>query len=307
MNKHISVMPEEVLELLEVREDGIYVDGTLGRGGHSRLILEKCPKGKLYAFDLDPEAIEESRENLKDYDNVTFIRDNFANMSEYVKEVDGILLDLGVSSPQFDEAERGFSYRYDGPLDMRMDPDNPLSAKMIVNGYSEEELVRILRDYGEEKYARPIARNIVKARADKEIETTLELVEIIKNSLPKKELAKKGHPAKQSFQALRIEVNGELKSLERFLESFDDILKEDGRVVIITFHSLEDRMVKRKFRSLTHVDDDKRIVKRPEEIEQPRYAALTRKALTATKEELDENRRAKSARIRGVRKLWQRS
>ena len=307
MSKHVSVMPKETISLLDIKEDGIYVDGTLGRGGHSRMILERCPKGKLYCFDLDPEAIEESRENLKDFDNVVFIHDNFKNMKDYVGHVDGILLDLGVSSPQFDEGERGFSYRTDAPLDMRMDPDNPLDAKTIVNTYSEGELIRILREYGEERFAAPIVRNILKKREEKPIETTGELVEIIKEALPVKQLSKKGHPAKQTFQALRIAVNHELDSLETFLDSFDDILNVDGRVVIITFHSLEDRLVKQKFHSLTHVYDDKRIAKRPEDVEKPAYEALSRKALIAGDEEIAENRRARSAKVRGVRKLWQRS
>ena len=245
MTKHISVMPEKAIELLDVKEGGIYVDGTLGRGGHSKLILQKLGKGKLYCFDLDVEAIEESKEVLKDYDNVVYIHDNFANMNRYVDKVDGILLDLGVSSPQFDEAQRGFSYRNDGPLDMRMNKEDRLSAYEVVNSYDEETLVRVLWDYGEERNARRIARSIVENRP---LNTTLELVEAIKKALPAKVLSKKGHPAKQSFQALRIEVNNELDSLKKFLNEFDAILNKEGRVVIITFHSLEDRLVKRAFR-----------------------------------------------------------
>ncbi len=293
--------------MLDVKEDGIYVDGTLGRGGHSRLILEKLKTGKLYCFDLDEDAIRESKENLRDFPNVTFIHDNFMNMDRYVKEVDGILLDLGVSSPQFDEGDRGFSYRYDGPLDMRMDREDSLTAYEVVNRYSEEEIMRVLRDYGEERYARSIARKICEERKNKPIETTLELVEVIKSALPFKELKKKGHPAKQTFQAIRIEVNHELDSLKTFLSRFDKILRPGGRVVIITFHSLEDRLVKHSFKALTTVEDDKRIMKRPEEVEQANYVLLSRKAVTAQEEELESNHRAKSAKVRGVEKLWQKS
>ena len=256
-------MPEKAIELLDVKEDGIYVDGTLGRGGHSKLILEKLKNGKLYCFDLDEEAIEESKAFLKDYENVEFIHDNFMNMDQYVDHVDGILLDLGVSSPQFDEADRGFSYRYDGPLDMRMDREDRLSAYDVVNEYSPQELKRVLWQYGEEKNAGRIVNRIVENRP---IKTTLELVEVIKSALPAKVLAKKGHPAKQTFQAIRIEVNHELDSLKSFLERFDEILNVDGRLVIITFHSLEDKLVKHCFKDLSSVYDDKRIALRPEEV-----------------------------------------
>ena len=203
MTEHIPVMPEEVLELLDVKEGGTYIDGTLGRGGHSKLILEKLGSGTLYAFDLDEEAIRQSRINLQDHDNVVYIHDNFKDMDKYIDGADGILLDLGVSSPQFDEGDRGFSYRTDAPLDMRMDQSKGRSARDIVNTYSETELSRILWEYGEERFSRQIARKIVERRKEKEIETTGELVEIIKEALPQKQLKKKGHPAKQSFQALR--------------------------------------------------------------------------------------------------------
>ena len=298
MSKHISVMPEKAIELLSIKENGIYVDGTLGRGGHSKLILEKLNKGKLYCFDLDEEAIEESKEFLKDYDNVVYIHDNFANMNQYLDKVDGILLDLGVSSPQFDEPERGFSYRYDGPLDMRMNKDDELSAYEVVNEYAEEELSRVLWEYGEERNARRIARGIVENRP---LNTTLELVDVIKQSLPAKALSKKGHPAKQTFQAIRIEVNHELDSLKKFLNEFDGMLNEDGRVVIITFHSLEDRLVKRTFKKLSTVEDDLRIDLRPEDIKEADYELLNR-GDKADEEEIENNRRAKSAIIRGIRK-----
>lgn len=298
MTKHVSVMPQKAIELLDVKEDGVYVDGTLGRGGHSKLILERLKKGKLYCFDLDEEAIEESKEFLKDYDNVVYIHDNYMNMNKYVDQVDGILLDLGVSSPQFDEAVRGFSYRYDGPLDMRMNKEYELSAYKVVNGYDEERLAKVLWEYGEEKNSRRIARKIVESRP---IETTLQLVEVIKSALPAKVLSKKGHPAKQSFQAIRIEVNHELDSLKHFLDTFDSILKVDGRVVIITFHSLEDKMVKYCFKRLTTVDDDKRIALRPEDVKQADYELLNH-GDKADQQEIENNTRAKSAIIRGVRK-----
>ena len=300
MTKHISVMPSECLEMLDVKANGIYVDGTLGRGGHSKLILEKLKNGKLYCFDLDAQAIEESKQLLKDYDNVIYIHDNFMNMNKYVNQVDGILLDLGVSSPQFDEAERGFSYRNDGPLDMRMNQEDELSAYDVVNKYSEERLAKVLYEYGEEKFSRAIARKIVEARP---IKTTFELVDVIKSALPAKVLSKKGHPAKQTFQAIRIEVNHELDSLKTFLESFDEILKVDGKVVIITFHSLEDRLVKQRFKNLSTVKDDKRIALRPEEIEKARYELLNH-GKKADEKEVEYNRRAKSAIVRGIRKVY---
>lgn len=300
MSSHVSVMPEETLKLLDVKEDGIYVDGTLGRGGHTKRILEKLKSGRLYCFDLDEEAIAESKELLKDYDNVTFIHDNFKNMGRYVDKVDGILLDLGVSSPQFDEAERGFSYRYDGPLDMRMNKDDSLSAYDVVNTYSKQQLQKVLWDYGEERNASRIANKIVESRP---IETTLQLVEVIKSALPAKVLSKKGHPAKQSFQAIRIEVNHELDSLKEFLDSFDPILKTGGRLVIITFHSLEDRLVKHKFKALTTVEDDKRIALRPEQVAKADYRLLNR-GEKATDEEVENNRRSKSAILRGIEKVY---
>lgn len=292
-------MPEKAIELLNVKEDGIYVDGTLGRGGHSKLILEKLKSGRLYCFDLDEDAIRESKQILKDYDNVVYIHDNFANMDQYVDKVDGILLDLGVSSPQFDEPERGFSYRNDGPLDMRMNKEDKLSAYEVVNNYSEQDLVRILFDYGEEKNARRIARSIVENRP---LNTTFELVEAIKKALPAKVLSKKGHPAKQSFQALRIEVNHELDSLKKFLNEFDGILNKNGRVVIITFHSLEDRLVKRAFKAKSSVEDDLRIALRPEEVRKADYRLLNH-GDKAEQEEVEFNRRAKSAIIRGIEKI----
>ena len=298
--KHYSVMLNECMELLNVKEDGIYIDGTLGRGGHSEAILKRLKNGKLYVFDLDENAIKESKERLKDYDNVIYIHDNFANMAKHIhEEVDGIILDLGVSSPQFDEAERGFSYRFDGPLDMRMDQSQELDAHYIVNNYDKQELMRILFDYGEENNAKRIAQSIIDNRP---INTTFELVEVIKKALPAKVLNKKGHPCKQSFQALRIAVNGELNSLEQFLASFDGMLKKGGRVVIITFHSLEDRMVKKYFKNLSTVVVDKNIPCRPEDIKNAPYHLLNHKVIEASDEEVSENRRSLPAKLRGIEK-----
>lgn len=294
-------MPNEAIELLNIKEDGIYIDGTLGRGGHSRLILEKLNKGRLICFDLDKDAIDESSEILKDYDNVKLIHDNYINMFKYIDEVDGILLDLGVSSPQFDELDRGFSYRYDSKLDMRMNKNDKLTAYDVVNNYDLEQLFKILKDYGEERFSRRIAEEIVKNRP---INTTFELNEVIKKAIPKKALSKKGHPSKQTYQAIRIEVNHELDNLKQFLDEFDKHLKVNGRVVIISFHSLEDKLVKYKFKELSSVDDDKSIILRPEEVPIPRYKLLNH-GKKASKEEIENNHRASSAIIRGVEKVWQ--
>lgn len=303
MIKHKSVLLDEAIELLNVKEDGIYIDGTLGRGGHTKEILKRLKNGKLYCFDLDEEAIKESKELLKDYKNVIYIHDNYMNMNKYVEKVDGILLDLGVSSPQFDEAERGFSYRNDGPLDMRMDKDNPLTAEEIINTNSEEDLIRIFKDYGEERNAKSIAKAIVHRRVQCPIRTTLELVEVIKEGLPHKALSKKGHPAKQVFQSLRIAVNHELDSLSNFLNDFNQILNRDGRVVVISFHSLEDRLVKKCFKKLSSVEDDLRINKLPSEIETPNYELVTRHAVVPSDKEIKNNPRSKSAKLRAIKKV----
>lgn len=303
MIKHKSVLLDEAIELINVKEDGIYVDGTLGRGGHTKEILKRLKNGKIYCFDLDEEAIKESKELLKDYKNVIYIHDNYMNLNKYVDKVDGILLDLGVSSPQFDEAERGFSYRFSGPLDMRMDKESTLTAEEIVNTYPLEDLIRIFKEYGEEKNASSIAKAIVHRRVKRPLRTTLELVEAIKEGLPHKVLNKKGHPAKQCFQALRIEVNHELDSLSYFLNSFDSLLKVDGVVAIISFHSLEDRLVKKCFKKLSSVEDDKRIAKLPSEIEEPNYKLLTRHAVSPSDEEIKNNPRSKSAKLRAIKKV----
>ena len=308
--EHYSVMLKETIDFLNIKSDGIYVDGTLGRGGHSFEILRKLTTGHLYCFDLDVAAIEKCKVKFENYlDRVTFIHSNFENIKfelEKLKinEVDGIVLDLGVSSPQFDEESRGFSYRFDSKLDMRMNQEQKMSAYEVVNNYSFNDLHRILKVYGEEKFAKQIARKIEKRRSEKNIETTFELVEVIKSALPSKVLSKKGHPAKQTFQAIRIEVNHELDSLRNLLDDLTSILKVDGSVAIITFHSLEDRIVKQKFKELTTVEDlDKRLPLRASEIESAEFILLNRKIVVASEEELNENSRSKSAKLRAIRRV----
>lgn len=296
--------------MLEVKKNGIYVDGTLGRGGHSEAILKQLDQGHLYVFDLDLQAIAETKERLKQYqDKITYIHANYAAMSLELKrlgvsKVDGIVLDLGVSSPQFDDPMRGFSYRFDARLDMRMDQTQALSAYEVVNGYDFHQLQRILSRYGEEKEAKYIARGIEKARLIKPIETTFELVEAIKKSLPMKILSKKGHPAKKSFQAIRIEVNQELSSLESVLSQIKDLLNIGGKASIITFHSLEDRIVKEAFKALCQVEKvDKHVPLLPNEIKTADYELINKKIVIADDEELDENSRSSSAKLRGIRKV----
>ena len=304
--KHKSVLLKESIDNLNIKEFGVYVDATLGFGGHSLEILKRINKGFLFAFDQDKEAIEYSKERLKDYDNYKIIKSNFANMKEKLNEldvekVDGILFDIGVSSMQLDEDYRGFSFHNDAPLDMRMDTDNPFSAYDVINKYSYEDLVRVLRDYGEEKYATSIARNIVKERETKEIKTTFELVDIIKRSMPMKAM-RDGHPARKTFQAIRIEVNHELDVLTSALEQAIDLLKIGGRISIITFHSLEDRIVKNIFRKYSEVDN--RFSKLPYVPEEymPKLKIIS-KGITPSEEELKENNRARSSRLRVVEKI----
>ncbi len=309
MGFHYSVLLNETIDLLNIKKDGIYVDLTLGRGGHSEAILKKIPDGHLYSFDMDQEAIDESSQRLsKTGHNFTIIKSNFAYFAEKLKEigvneVDGIMADLGVSSPQFDEAYRGFSYREDAPLDMRMDLSNPLNAKTIVNTYSFEKLLKVFREYGEDNYSYQIAKEIVKERETKEISTTGELVDLIKRVKPAKELAKKGHPAKQIFQALRIETNDELGNLRQLLETFDEVLKPNGRIVIITFQSLEDRLVKERFKSLSVVEGSREGPDMlPDEIQEAPYTLITRKPVVASEKELEENHRSKPAKLRCIEK-----
>ena len=248
--KHISVLLNECIENLNIKPDGIYVDGTLGLGGHSEQILKRLDTGRLIGIDRDESAIRRTGQRLAQYaDKMTLVHGNFCDVSQILDElgiaaVDGMLFDLGVSSPQLDEAERGFSYMNDAPLDMRMDNTSALTASSVVNDWNEAELVRILRDFGEERYARRIASRIVERREQKKIETTLELVDIIRSAMPAAALREKQHPAKRSFQAIRIAVNDELGAVDRMMKTAPDSLKIGGRLCVISFHSLEDRIVK---------------------------------------------------------------
>lgn len=256
---HKTVLLNEAIDNLNVKEDGIYVDATLGFGGHSGLILKRVKRGFLFAFDQDEMAIEYSDKKLSEIgNNYEIIKSNFVNLKEELNKrgiykIDGIVFDLGVSSPQLDIPERGFSYHNDAPLDMRMDRDKEFSAYDVVNTYSYNDLVRILREYGEEKYASSIANNIIKTRENKKIETTLELVEVIKKSMPYKAM-KDSHPARKTFQAIRIEVNNELGVLRDALEEAIEMLNVGGRISVITFHSLEDKIVKEIFNKYSKVD-----------------------------------------------------
>lgn len=305
MTKHYSVLLEESIEGLHIREDGIYVDGTLGRGGHSSEILKRIPKGHLYAFDRDETAIAESRVRLEAIaDNFTLIHANFSQMREKlaaygITEVDGMLFDLGVSSPQFDEASRGFSYRFDAPLDMRMDQSQTLDAYEVVNHWDYHQLLEIFYKYGEDKFSKQIARKIEKRREEKPIETTFELVDVIKSALPSKVLNAKGHPAKKIFQAIRIAVNDELGELAMLLDEALDMLAVNGRLCVISFHSLEDRMVKEAFVKASSVPQiDKRIPMLPKDMPIPPYRLVSKKPISAGHEELEENNRSHSAKLR---------
>ena len=305
--EHYSVMLNEAVDLLKIDPSGIYVDGTLGRAGHSSEILKRLQTGHLYSFDIDQQAIDESREKLLEIgDQFTLLKANFADMKEVlntlgVEKVDGILLDIGVSSPQFDDPDRGFSYRYDTRLDMRMDSQQELDAYKVVNEYSYEDLKRILTRYGEEPFAKQIARKIEQKRAVKPIETTGELVEVIKEALPEKAKKKLGHPAKQTFQAIRIEVNGELNNLEKGLNEALELLKPGGRLVVISFHSLEDQLVKSIFRSATEAEViDKHIPLKAADMPVADYELVTKKPLTASEKELSENHRSHSAKLRAI-------
>ena len=308
--KHVSVMLNECIEGLDVKDNGIYFDGTLGGGGHSYQILKKSsPNGKLVATDLDDYAIGRAKQRLEEFDGrFTIVKDNFKSFVDIknsleIDEFDGILLDLGVSSFQLDDRERGFSYlANDVRLDMRMDKDNPLTAQRVVNEYTREQLKTILAEYGEERFASQIANNIVKKRQVKPIETVGELVEIIENSIPKKFLHD-GHPAKRTFQAIRIEVNGELDGLYEVILSMARSLKKGGRIVILTFHSLEDRIVKKAFKELEcDCICDKSlpvcICGKHKEIE-----IITKRPITASEQELLVNSRAKSAKLRIAQKI----
>lgn len=307
--KHISVLLNECLEGLNIKENGTYVDCTLGGAGHSSHILEKLSsEGTLIGIDQDNDALRAAKEKLRDYSNVKFVHNNFYNIDSIltslnIPKVDGILMDLGVSSYQLDEGERGFSYMKDAPLDMRMDRDREFSAYEVVNTYSEEDLYRIIRDYGEEKFAKKIAKFIVDKRTDKPIETTLELVDIIKAAIPAKARREGPHPAKRTFQAIRIEVNGELAILNKAIEDGVKHLNKGGRMAIITFHSLEDRIVKLKYRELANPCTC------PKEFpvcicgKKPLVKIISRKAIEPSKEEVEENPRSRSAKLRVIEKL----
>lgn len=305
---HIPVLLNEVIDGLNIKKDGIYLDLTLGRAGHSSKILSSLSaNGRLIGVDQDDEAIEASKERLsKIGNNFTLVRDNFVNIDEILKglgidKVDGILMDLGVSSPQFDDQSRGFSYRYDSELDMRMDKRNPLTAKRIVNEYSLNDLVRIFNEYGEEKYSYSIAKNIVKQRESQPINTTFELVEIIKRSKPAKELSKVGHPAKQIFQALRIEVNDEINVLKRTLTKALNHLNPGGRLAVITFHSGEDKIVKYLFKDLTVVEGNRYDL--PLTTDKKEYRLITRKGIKPSEEEISNNHRSVSSVLRIIEKI----
>lgn len=306
MSEHITVLKEEAVDALNIKDDGIYVDATLGGGGHSSLILSKLKKGHLYSFDQDDYAISRAKEKLDTVgNNYTIIKSNFVNLKERLNElgvyhIDGILYDLGVSSFQFDMEERGFSYRLDGPLDMRMNQNQELSAKTIVNEWPVSKLIEIFYRYGEEKFAKQIAFQIDKVRHEKEISTTFELVDIIKSALPQKVLMQKGHPAKQVFQALRVAVNDELTVFEKSLLDALDMLNSDGRAVVITFQSLEDRICKSIFKEKSTLDIPEGlpvIIK-----EEAPFELISRKPILPSEEELNNNNRSHSAKMRILRK-----
>jgi len=305
---HYSVMLKEVLESLNLKDTGTYVDCTLGYAGHTSEILKRIKRGFIFAFDQDINAINYSQEKLsKIGSNFLIIKSNFLYMKDEllkrgVLKVDGILFDLGVSSPQLDTKERGFSYKLDSKLDMRMDLDNKLSAYEVVNNYTESELARILFTFGEEKYARSIAKNIVKEREKKKIETTLELVNIVKRSMPVKKTLDK-NPARKTFQAIRIEVNHELDILDTSIRNALDMLDLNGRLAVITFHSLEDRIVKNIFKEVTSVD--KIVAGLPEipDMYKPKYRLVYDKAISPSDLELEENNRSRSSKLRVIERI----
>ncbi len=306
---HISVLLEECLDALAIKPDGIYLDGTLGGAGHSSQIAKRLTTGRLIGIDRDPVALKAAGQRLEPYkDNVTLVHSNFCEMAQVVKDlglpgVDGILLDLGVSSPQLDDGERGFSYMADAPLDMRMNSEDALSAHTVVNTWSQDELKRILFDYGEERFAPRIAAAICRRREEKTIETTLELVDIIRSAMPAQALREKQHPAKRSFQAIRIAVNDELGSVEKAMEAAIPLLNPGGRLAVITFHSLEDRIVKNAM-----ADAAKGCTCPPNFPvcvcgKKPQVKLISRKPIIAGERELEENPRSRSAKLRVCEKL----
>ena len=306
---HVSVLLNECIENLNIKPDGIYVDGTMGGAGHSLEIVKKLsPKGMLIGIDRDEEALAVAKERLKDFSNVKYVHDNHDNIDEIIKNlnlkgVDGILLDLGVSSYQIDEKTRGFTYMNDGPLDMRMDKSQELTAEYIVNNYKEQELARIIFEYGEEKFSRKIAKNICEYRSNKKIETTSELVKIIEKSIPGKFREKNSHPAKRTFQAIRIEVNNEIEPLYKTVKNSINALNSKGRLCVITFHSLEDRMVKKAY-----VDAEGKCTC-PKDLP---YCVcgnvslgkiINKKPILPTEKEMQENSRSRSAKLRVFEKI----
>ena len=305
---HKPVLLDEVIEVLNLKDNSVVVDMTLGFAGHSSEMLKRIKNGYLFAFDQDEEALTFSKDKLSTIsDNFQVIDSNFVYAKEKLNElgvekVDAILYDLGVSSLQLDEDYRGFSYRFDAPLDMRMDQDNKLDAKIVVNTYSYDALKKIFKEYGESKFSSSVARNIVKYRETKEVDSTLELVEIIKSSVPYKERVKK-HPAKQIFQALRIEVNKELEVLEKSLDDSLSILNVGGRIAVITFHSLEDRIVKRKFNKVCEIDPLVKGLPNISEDKLPDFRLITRKGIKASEEELQYNNRSHSAVLRVIERI----
>ncbi|SDK40238.1 16S rRNA (cytosine(1402)-N(4))-methyltransferase RsmH [Natronincola ferrireducens] len=307
--QHTSVLLEECIENLNIKEDGIYVDGTLGGGGHSKEIAKSLgKKGLLIGIDQDTNAINAATKRLQEYTcNIKLIHNNFRNLEEVlqnlqVNKIDGILMDLGVSSHQLDEAERGFSYMQDAALDMRMDASNPLTAKDVVNQYSQEELARIMWQYGEEKWAKRIAEFIVNHRRQEEIKTTYELVDIIKRAIPKGARREGAHPAKRTFQAIRIEVNQELDIIEETIKIATNYLNEGGRICIITFHSLEDRIVKNTYRELNDPCTCPPQFPICQCGNKKQLKIITRKPIIPTKEELEKNPRSRSAKLRVAEK-----
>lgn len=301
---HKSVLLDEVIESLNIKPDGYYVDGTLGGAGHALEVIKRLNGGRLIGIDQDADAIKAATERLIDYKNrVIIVRDNYVNIENILKregidKVDGIYVDLGVSSYQLDTADRGFTYRFDAPLDMRMDDRNELKASDIVNNYSEAELFRIIRDYGEDRFAKNIAKHIVEYRNKKKIETTFELVDIIKSAIPMKIQVTGGHPAKRTFQAIRIELNKELEVLKDSINVMIELLKPGGRLSVITFHSLEDRIVKQAFKKA----ESPCVCPKKFPVcvcgNKSKGRVITRKAVLPSKEELEENSRAKSAKLR---------
>ena len=309
MFNHVTVLLNEAVEGLNVKSDGIYVDCTLGGAGHSSLILKQLTTGHLYCFDQDENAIQAARQRLETIGNqFTIIQSNFKNIKAElnqrgVEHVDGILFDLGVSSPQFDNAERGFSYNYDARLDMRMDQSSSLDAHEIVNHYSYEQLVEILYKYADEKFAKQIARRIEKEREIQPIDTTFRLVEIVKSAIPAYARRKGGHPAKRTFQALRIAVNDELNVFDIALKDALDLLNINGRIAVITFHSLEDKICKYTFNEVSKLKDVPKGLPVIPEGMQPKFKLINKKPIIATEEELNENHRSHSAKLRVIERV----